>query len=350
MCLLYPAKPGTYHCKVVMENDTVSSKVVEVKNKDNDIPMKKLTKEKSSKEKQEDDKMPSTSGTIPSLDMKELNVVYNEANQIGQGTFGTVYKGKWLGTNVAVKRISVGRRNSMLGVIENEIKILATIRHPNIVQIMGVANEGKNINIISEFIDGHNLEDIIFEDKGDEVGMTERKKPHIAMQAARALAYLHGLCPSIIHQDVKPANFIVQNDTLTTKLCDLGLGRIRQVSAAHTSTKAHDSVGTPSYMAPECFIGKKKGTPQSDMWSLGATMLELFSESDAWKIDGEEDQIAYLSQSLQEQKLPDGLENLKEKCCDSISEMIYQSLDYDPLQRPSAIQFLHHLEKIAGSF
>ena len=79
-------------------------------------------------------------------------------------------------------------------------------------------------------------------------------------------------------------------------------------------------------------------------------MLELFSESDAWKIDGEEDQIAYLSKSLQEQKLPDGLENLKEKCCDSISEMIYQSLDYDPLQRPSAIQFLHHLEKIAGSF
>ena len=48
------------------------------------------------------------------------------------------------------------------------------------------------------------------------------------------------------------------------------------------------------------------------MWSLGVTMLELFSESDAWKIDGE-DQVAYFLQSLQEQKLPDGLENLKEK-------------------------------------
>ena len=60
---------------------------------------------------------------------------------------------------------------------------------------------------------------------------TERKKPHIALQAAKALAYLHGLCPSIIHQDVEPANFIIQNGTLTTKLCDLGVGRMRQVSA-----------------------------------------------------------------------------------------------------------------------
>jgi hypothetical protein len=125
--------------------------------------------------------------------IRKSDFSFNADAEIGRGTFGTVFKGEWAGTPVAIKRIKVRRPSMIQSALNSEVRIHSMLRHPNIVQIMAVAMEKKELYIISEFVDGSNLEDLLFSSEEDEVGLSPTTKDSIAKQCAQAVAYLHAL-------------------------------------------------------------------------------------------------------------------------------------------------------------
>ena len=95
------------------------------------------------------------------------------------------------------------------------------------------------------------------------------------------MAYLHNLKPPLVHRDIKPANVLVAEETHITRLCDLGLSRLKS-SQSLSQTASIAIPGTPSYMAPECLLERKKASVHSNVWSLACTLIELFTEKDCW--------------------------------------------------------------------
>ena len=81
-------------------------------------------------------------------------------------------------------------------------------------------------------------------------------------------AFIHSFIHSFIHRDIKPANVLVAKGSLITKLCDMGLSKVKTAqSLSQTSSTAIP--GSPSYMAPECLVEKRKAIVHSDVWSYG---------------------------------------------------------------------------------
>ena len=219
--------------------------------------------------------------SVPLIDQSDLKFGRNEDDIIGEGGFGKVYRGSWEGTEVAIKEIktNVRGRSQQEVFMRKEIQIHSRIRHPNIVQIMAVANTNQSVLIISEYIQGPNLEEVIF---GENKHILDGNKKNFAVQICRAVAYLHARNPQIIHQDIKPANILINLQGKIIKLCDLGISKMK-ILGSSTSTCATTMPGTIMYMAPESIM-HRKSFAASDVWSLGCTLLEMFTESDTWDI------------------------------------------------------------------
>ena len=162
---------------------------------------------------------------VPFIDRQDLQ--YDpKLDEIGRGTFGAVYKASWAGTAIAVKQMKVRQMKMMKSVIQSEIHVHSKIRHPNIVQIMAVAMGKSAVYIVSELVDGSNLDELLFSSDEDDTRaftITDDKKPFMGQQITQAVAYLHNLKPPILHRDIKPANVLVAIGSYITKLCDMGL-------------------------------------------------------------------------------------------------------------------------------
>lgn len=83
---------------------------------------------------------------------------------MGSGSYGTVYKGKWLGTDVAIKQIKIRNAARLKTTVNQEVQVHSLATHPNIVQLMAISYAKNEIYLISELIQGQNLEDLIFDD------------------------------------------------------------------------------------------------------------------------------------------------------------------------------------------
>lgn len=112
--------------------------------------------------------------------------------EIGRGSFGTVYKGLWAGTDVGVKHIKVRNATRLQASVESEIKVHSLVRHPNIVQIRAISFLKNAIYLVSELIKGPNLDDLLFSDDKNDTHFTTQccNKLHLGKQA---VAYLHNL-------------------------------------------------------------------------------------------------------------------------------------------------------------
>ena len=206
--------------------------------------------------------------SLPVVDREEIS--FFTKDEIGRGTFGVVFKGEWAGTEVAVKKINLRNAKRIRPVLETEVEVHSMVRHPNIVQIMAVSFLKNSVLLVSKFIDGRNLEELIFGDVDDDETFTIQAcdKMFIGKHICQAVAYLHNLKPPIVHRDIKPANVMVSRITHTTKLCDMGLGKLKSTQSL-SQTQSTSIPGTPAYMAPECLVGKKTATIQSDVSFTG---------------------------------------------------------------------------------
>ncbi|KAF2315092.1 hypothetical protein GH714_038144 [Hevea brasiliensis] len=200
---------------------------------------------------------------------------FNIQNCIGSGGFGATYKAEIVpGVVVAVKRLSVGRFQGVQQ-FAAEIRTLGRVQHPNLVKLIGYHLSESEMFLIYNYFPGGNLERFIQERTGRVVEWSMLHK--IALDIARALAYLHDECvPRVLHRDIKPSNILLDNN-FNAYLSDFGLARILGTSETHATT---DVAGTFGYVAPE-YAMTCRVSDKADVYSYGVVLLELISDKKA---------------------------------------------------------------------
>ncbi|KAK3577208.1 hypothetical protein CHS0354_030479 [Potamilus streckersoni] len=276
--------------------------------------------------------------TLPRIGLSDLQ--FSTHDEIGRGGFSVVYHGKWMGTDVAIKKMTLRVNSSeLIKMVEQEVSVHSRLRHPHIVQIMGVCSEATSFYIVSEFIDGSDLHNLIFKPGGSRLKLN--RKFTFAKQCCQAVAYLHGVDPPIIHQDIKPSNVLVSTVTNQAKICDFGISKIRSYSPGRTTE------GTPYFMAPELLIQAGSSSFKSDIWALGCTFLELFTDLDLWAPNMpmvDEDDIM---KRMKKNEKPPALPLLDTHLPPSVRKAITDCFEYNPSKRPSALDLVNEFDKHA---
>ncbi|CAN4110817.1 unnamed protein product [Withania somnifera] len=219
------------------------------------------------------------SGAVPQLtgarffsfeELKKWTNNFSEANDIGSGGYGKVYRGTLPnGELVAIKRALQG---SMQGAHEfkTEIELLSRVHHKNVVGLAGFCFDQGEQMLVYEYIPNGTLKDGLSGKTGIRLDWMRRLR--IAIGAARGLQYLHDLVnPPIIHRDIK-SNNILLDDRLNARVADFGLSKLLGDSErGHITTQVK---GTMGYMDPEYYMTNQL-TEKSDVYSFGVVLLEI---------------------------------------------------------------------------
>jgi len=195
--------------------------------------------------------------------------VYEVRKKIGAGGMGLVYEAldRRLERRVAVKKMREEIRADPREAARflQEARMVAKLRHPNVVEIYAIVEDGPDIYLVFEFVDGKTVHRLI-----DEQGkLPFAQALGILRGACAALEYAHGR--GVIHRDLKPANIMITPEGLV-KVMDFGVARQAQDSMARLST-SRTVVGTPPYMAPE----QEQGAvcKESDLYALAVCLYEM---------------------------------------------------------------------------
>src|ERR1039458_5691252 len=197
---------------------------------------------------------------------------YRLLSQLGSGGMGTVWLGQdvLLDRQVAVKEVSPPSEISEeeRGILRErtmrEARTAARLTHPNVVTIYDVVEDGGRPWIVMALISARSLRDIVQQDGP----LRPQQAAKVALQVLAALTAAHAL--GIMHRDVKPGNVLIDADGRAV-LADFGIAR---ADDSPTLTSSGMLVGSPSYIAPERARGERGG-PESDLWSLGATLYAV---------------------------------------------------------------------------
>ncbi|KFK33263.1 hypothetical protein AALP_AA6G351700 [Arabis alpina] len=199
----------------------------------------------------------------------------NFTKELGDGGFGTVYYGLLKdGRAVAVKRL-YERSLKRVEQFKNEIDILKSLKHPNLVILYGcTTGHSRELLLVYEYISNGTLADHLHGDQAKSLPICWPTRLNIAIQTASALSYLH--TSGIIHRDVKTTNILLDSN-YQVKVADFGLSRLFPMDQTHISTAPQ---GTPGYVDPEyyqCYRLNEK----SDVYSFGVVLSELISSKEA---------------------------------------------------------------------
>ncbi|XP_073143080.1 cysteine-rich receptor-like protein kinase 2 [Henckelia pumila] len=195
---------------------------------------------------------------------------FDESNKLGQGGFGTVYKGVLPdGREIAVKRLFFNNKHRAAG-FYNEVNIISSIEHKNLVRLLGCSCSGPESLLVYEFLPNKSLDRFIFDStKGKALNWDKRFK--IIIGTVEGLVYLHENTKArIIHRDIKASNILLDS-RLNAKIADFGLARSFQEDESHISTAI---AGTLGYMAPE-YLAHGQLTEKADVYSFGVLLLEI---------------------------------------------------------------------------
>ncbi|XP_057790593.1 L-type lectin-domain containing receptor kinase IX.1-like [Salvia miltiorrhiza] len=202
----------------------------------------------------------------------ELVVATNDfaaEHKLGEGGFGSVYKGFLKATNtfIAVKKVAEGSKQGRKE-YEAEVKIISQLRHMNLVELIGWCHRRAELLLVYEFMPNGSLDSHIF--KLNSL-LTWEMRYRIAQGLASALLYLHqGLRQYVVHRDIKSSNVMLDNN-FNAKLGDFGLARLVDHDKDLHSTVA---AGTIGYMAPE-YVATWRASKETDMYSFGIVLLEI---------------------------------------------------------------------------
>ena len=194
---------------------------------------------------------------------------YEIIKKIGDGGMAFVYKAKDILLNriVAVKvlRPEFVDDDEFLGKFKREAEAVASLSHPNIVNVYDVGEDGKVHYIVMEYIDGQNLKEII----KNEGTLDEYTSLDITKQIAMALSAAHK--KGIIHRDIKPHNILISNEGRVVKVADFGIAKAVSNS---TMTNIGSIIGSVHYFSPEQAKGKFVSN-NADLYSLGIVLYEM---------------------------------------------------------------------------
>ncbi|XP_042497465.1 uncharacterized protein LOC122076209 [Macadamia integrifolia] len=218
------------------------------------------------------------------FDISTLQIIKNEdleeLRELGSGTFGTVYHGKWRGTDVAIKRIKkscfTGRSSEQERLtleFWREAEILSKLHHPNVVAFYGVVQDGPGgtLATVTEYMVNGSLRHVLL--RKDRY-LDRRKRLIIAMDAAFGMEYLHS--KNIVHFDLKCDNLLVNLKDPIRPICkvgDFGLSKIKRNTLVSGGVR-----GTLPWMAPELLNGSSsKVSEKVDVFSFGIVLWEILT-------------------------------------------------------------------------
>lgn len=217
---------------------------------------------------------------------KELRLAtdnFHSSNKIGRGGFGTVYKGTLRnGVQVAVKTLSATSKQGLREFV-SEINTIATVRHQNLVQLIGCCVEGTDRILVYEYLENSSLDRALlgFGTKDAKVKLDWQKRSAICLGTARGLAFLHEESEQrIVHRDIKASNILLDKD-YNPKIGDFGLAKLFPDDITHISTRI---AGTTGYLAPEYAFGGQL-TLKADVYSFGIVVLEIICGRTSAKAD-----------------------------------------------------------------
>uniref|UniRef100_A0A0E0JFQ8 Receptor-like serine/threonine-protein kinase n=1 Tax=Oryza punctata TaxID=4537 RepID=A0A0E0JFQ8_ORYPU len=199
------------------------------------------------------------------------NSTKNFSEKLGEGGFGSVFKGAILGSmTVAVKKLKDLRQGEKQ--FRAEVQTVGMIQHNNLVRLLGFCADGSNRLLVYEYLTNGSLNSHLFRGNSAKL-LSWELRYQIALGTARGLAYLHEECKDcIVHCDMKPDNILLDSE-FCPKIADFGMAKLlgRDFSRALTTMR-----GTIGYLAPEWISGLPI-THKADVYSYGMMLLEIIS-------------------------------------------------------------------------
>ncbi|CAN4094573.1 unnamed protein product [Withania somnifera] len=248
-----------------------------------------------------------------------------------QGAFGKLYKGTYNGEDVAIKLLErpghdLERARSMEQQFNQEITMLATLKHPNIVRFIGACRKSIVWCIVTEYARGGSVRQFLMSRNNRAVPLKLAVKQ--ALDVARGMEYVHGL--NLIHRDLKSDNLLIAADK-SIKIADFGVARIEVLTEEMTP-----ETGTYRWMAPE-MIQHRPYTQKVDVYGFGVVLWELITGMLPFQnMTGVQAAFAVANKGIRP--------TIPTDCLPVVSEIITRCWDADPDSRPTFSQVVKMLE------
>ncbi|KAL5781493.1 hypothetical protein ACOSP7_006522 [Xanthoceras sorbifolium] len=274
------------------------------------------------------------------------NIDLEELQELGSGTFGTVYHGKWRGTDVAIKRIKKscfsGRSSEQERLTKDfwrEAQILSKLHHPNVVAFYGVVPDGPGgtMATVTEYMVNGSLRHVLVR---KERSLDRRRKLMIAMDAAFGMEYLH--LKNIVHFDLKCDNLLVNLRDTQRPICkvgDFGLSRIKRNTLVSGGVR-----GTLPWMAPELLNGSSSRVSEKvDVFSFGIAMWEILTGEEPYANLHCGAIIGGIVSNTLRPPIP-------ERCDPEWKKLMEDCWSFDPASRPSFTEITDRLRVMSMAF
>ncbi|XP_034711030.1 rust resistance kinase Lr10-like [Vitis riparia] len=266
-------------------------------------------------------------------------ITNNFKDKLGQGGYGTVYKGKLSNeVFVAVKILDDFKGNGEDFI--NEVGTMSTIHHVNVVRLLGFCADGYKRALIYEFLPNESLDKFIFSAFGNNYSLGWHKLQDIAIGIAKGIEYLHQGCDQrILHLDIKPHNILLDHN-FNPKISDFGLAKLCSKEQSAVSMTA--ARGTMGYIAPE-MLSRNFGnvSSKSDVYSFGMLLIEMVGGRKNIDATVENTSQAYFPEWLynhldQEQEVHIRIEDESDiKIAKKLSIIGLWCIQWYPIDRPS---------------
>jgi serine/threonine protein kinase len=277
----------------------------------------------------------------PSCDYSRIIISADDLDRqakIGFGSTAEVYRGLLRGQPVAIKSLLVG--TGPRGA-EREVNVLSKVDHPNLTQVHGLTLSADSpLPLVSELCEGGSLFEKLHIQSDWEFEWWQQLK--MCNDIAGAIGYLHGFEPQIVHRDLKTLNILLSRpvrssaDTPVIKVTDFGLSKFRELGTEMTK-----GVGSPHWMAPECFVGTNYDE-KVDVFSFGIVLFEIICCEPPY----EDKQHNEIEAFVRDGGRPDLEEAIPPDCPREMQELITDCWAQDPKTRPVIDDVIRALRRV----
>lgn len=296
---------------------------------------------------------------VPLYPYKEIERATNgfsEKQRLGTGAYGTVYAGRLHDSDyVAIKKIK-NRDTESIEQVMNEIKLLSSVSHPNLVRLLGCCIEDGEQILVYEYMPNGTLSEHLQRERERGKALPWTVRLTIASETAQAISYLHSaIHPPIYHRDIKSSNILLDYD-YKSKVADFGLSRLGMMELSHISTAPQ---GTPGYVDPQ-YHQNFHLSDKSDVYSFGVVLVEIITAMKVVDFNRPHTEVnlaALAIDKIGKGRIDEIIDPYIELHRDAwtlasvhkVAELAFRCLAYHRDMRPSMMEVAHELEQIRQS-